>query len=896
MIYCWSFSVYAQKEKVFIDEWNQIEQSNSLTLKEKKAWFDNWIKANNKLKNPDQVAKTYYFFLIAFLKTGSIENSIDCSLQIQSIGTNHNIKSDFFVKNDKNLVNLYYKNDDYYKVISSGNNYIKKYPKKTVRLGQIYRFLGNAYSDIGDFEKAISYYNKAIYTFKELNNSNQEGRTLINLLEVYVKLESKFYSNDIIKTLDIIDSIDTFSDKDIIAKSLNAGVFYDFSNDFSNAKSNYKTALKLSYKLDDSLNVFKSLINLGIVYKKQDSLSKAKDIFREAYTYSLNNKENEASLFNNLADVFKTENNYEKALNYYDKAILKVLDAQNLKIENLDVLYNKIDLLGYLIDKANVLILINETNNNENYLKQALNIYDIADKIIDVIYFESREDLSKLFWRKQANDIYVNAINAAYKLNKPNKVFYFIEKSKALLLLENITESNAKAQANLPNILIEREFKLKNEINKTEIILSEYKSKKVSLSILDSIKNQVFVKKRKYSDFIDSLEVISPRYYDYKKKINVFSKKMVQESLKKDEIVLQYKFTLNKGYLVFLSHEDVKLYELKNIKNIHSDLNQYKKAINKPFIKQEDSRDFKKLSASLFSSLLPLANKNILIDKKVIIIPDGLLQTIPFEPLVLNNKESLNMSYLINYCDISYAYSFSSLKNSLNKKIKFKNNFFAISPSKFNDKTLPDLIISDDEVNQIETLLNTKLLINNLATKETFLNNYGKSKVVHISTHGGIIDNNPWIAFNDKKLMLNDMYFNNKQADIVVLNACKTSQGEHKKGEGIMSIARAFSNSGAKSVVSSLWDINQKSSNEIITEFYKNIKLGLSKANALREAKLVYLNKYSNTSEASPYFWSGVILTGDESAIMPKNRPIWLILLITLISTIVIVKWFFYKK
>ena len=119
--------------------------------------------------------------------------------------------------------------------------------------------------------------------------------------------------------------------------------------------------------------------------------------------------------------------------------------------------------------------------------------------------------------------------------------------------------------------------------------------------------------------------------------------------------------------------------------------------------------------------------------------------------------------------------------------------------------------------------------------------------------------------------MFDEIYFKEKKAEMVILSACKTSQGELKKGEGIMSIARGFTNAGAQSIVSSLWDINQKSSNELIFEFYNNLNGKVSKSTALKNAKLTYLEKHKNTSEASPYYWSSIILTGNNDPITFKN-------------------------
>lgn len=138
---------------------------------------------------------------------------------------------------------------------------------------------------------------------------------------------------------------------------------------------------------------------------------------------------------------------------------------------------------------------------------------------------------------------------------------------------------------------------------------------------------------------------------------------------------------------------------------------------------------------------------------------------------------------------------------------------------------------------------------------------------MHLATHANASnETSPWIAFKNEKLYLNELYTIKNQAELVVLNACNSSLGKINNGEGIFSLARAFFYSGANSVVSSLWNVNDKSNTEITISFYNYLKEGKTKSAALRQAKLDYLTSHS-LSESSPYYWSSLILIGDNSAI-----------------------------
>ncbi|OUR98140.1 hypothetical protein A9Q86_13855 [Flavobacteriales bacterium 33_180_T64] len=887
----------SQNHKTPLENYKSLTKNEKVDSYEKKKILDSLIHGREDRVDQDKLAQIYHELLRSFYKK-NIDFSIDYALKIKAISQSVDIiKNDFYLKNDKNLVYFYYKKGMYHKSVFHGQEFLKKYPIETVKQAVVYRVLGNSYNELGDFNEAISHYNKAIFIFKEHQEIKEEGRTLINLLRTHVEIDNGLFKEDVFELLKRFDEISKecqFSKNEILKKELNAGVFYDNIEDYKKAKIRYTKSLELSKELSDSLSICQSLINLGIVNRKEHEFKESRRLFNSAIPYTKYNSEKKASLYNNLADLYKEEKNYEQALIYYNNAITEFLQIKKtnvfdvLSIEAFNLIENKVDLLGYIIDKANLLLLIAEDEEQGKYLQLALKLYALSDQIVDVIYFESREDFSKLFWRKEASNFYLNATEIAYQLNDPKKAFYYIEKSKALLLLENITNSKAKTLAKLPGNLIDREYNLLSEIKKTEDKLSYSKPFTVNKLLVDSLKNEIFSKKQKYTHFIDSLEIAYPSYYSYKKRIMVFDSKMVQESLKANEIVLQYKFNSNKGFVVLITKSSEEIFRLENITQIHEILDQYIDLVSKPFVDHKDQQYFKTISNKLYLNLLPFLknNKDFYINKKVIIIPDTRLHYIPFESLVTSKKLDLTESYLLNFCDISYAYSYSSLRVSYDEK--FKKDFFAISPVSFKDLSLSSLFVTEKDIANIEAILNVNIVSEEDATKQRFLNEYGTSKVVHISTHGGVLNNKPWISFNDEKLMLSDIYFKNKKANLVVLSACKTSHGEIKKGEGVMSIARAFINSGSRSVVSSLWDINQQSTNEIISTFYLNLKEGCSKSKALRKAKIAYIKNHKNTSEASPFYWSSLVLTGDTESVFDNYENIWYILIAIMVFVAII--------
>ena len=98
---------------------------------------------------------------------------------------------------------------------------------------------------------------------------------------------------------------------------------------------------------------------------------------------------------------------------------------------------------------------------------------------------------------------------------------------------------------------------------------------------------------------------------------------------------------------------------------------------------------------------------------------------------------------------------------------------------------------------------------------------------------------------------------NLRGTDLVVLSACETGVGDLQAGEGVFGLKRAFILAGARTVVLSLWSVPSRETTELMTEFYRQMANGVTKAAALRQAQLVMLRKYSH-----PFYWGAFLLVG----------------------------------
>lgn len=161
------------------------------------------------------------------------------------------------------------------------------------------------------------------------------------------------------------------------------------------------------------------------------------------------------------------------------------------------------------------------------------------------------------------------------------------------------------------------------------------------------------------------------------------------------------------------------------------------------------------------------------------------------------------------------------------------------------------------------------------------LNRY---RVVHFATHGVINTQHPELSgiilsmLNQRGerengfLQLHDIYKLNLSADLVVLSACRTGLGEEIRGEGLVGLTQGFLHVGAKSVVASLWQVDDRATAELMRNFYRAMfDEGLPPAAALREAKKAM---WREPRWRAPYYWAAFVLQGEyRESIKPARAP-----------------------
>lgn len=418
--------------------------------------------------------------------------------------------------------------------------------------------------------------------------------------------------------------------------------------------------------------------------------------------------------------------------------------------------------------------------------------------------------------------------------------------------------------------------------------------------------------------FLDSLAMVYPKYHAFKYGKIVQSIEGVKKKLPDETTLIRYFYIYDRLYVFVCNADEKAVVQLPYI-DVDLYLEKYTRT-QKPDIKLA-------LLKILYKKLWePFAKK--VQTKNVIIVPDKSLFNFSFElltPKKVDSYKDLASKSLLAKHTISYNYS-SYLVEPDSKILEFENDFVAYAP-KFSKRMKKDYQLSITDSTELDknylTLLqqpfSSRLVskiskrfkgdsfLNDKASKQVFFETAKEHKIIHISTHAEANNENPELSrlvfaknvtnpltINDNYLYTFEIYNHNLSSQLAILTACETGKPAFQPGEGMISLAHAFNYAGSESILTSLWEIDEESSTKIVGFFYDFLEEGLPKDEALKRAKLKYLNTAPKAALA-PEYWAGLVLMGDTAPILMSNSPSiwkWYVLLPILILIVYIFRRF----
>ncbi|WP_051554737.1 CHAT domain-containing protein [Maribacter antarcticus] len=796
---------------------------------------------------------------------------------------------------------LYYNTGNYHNKLENYTLAQESFQKIEKNITQKTDFSENP-DDVGFLSTAYSYIAKMNSVQHRFKTSDDYYQKNIRLLEKYIPEDKdnlykvfNLYANSLYRQkkyqeakelwrrsfLHNVANYTPDNKNSIVSTGLLLSKVYGELNQLDSA--NYFIAKTHSYQIPKHF-VHRYLTTSGDIKGMEEKFDDAQYLFLEAL--GLADQVNKPLISLKLGNLLAKQKKNDSALSYYQdglKNISKVFTSNNLEDNPVPkYVIKKQEFIRILKQKS---LALNAKPTLENYHRN-LNVIETAITTIDLLKPSFKNDKDKVFLIDNAYPIFESGLETTYNLYRSsenehyiNEAFRYAEKSKSVLLLEALLSSQATKFANIPKDILERENELKSAITRTERKLTSSDTPDVFL------KDELFDLRQEHRNLMVDIETNYPAYFNLKYGSHVLSLPEIQEKLTDNELLISYFYGNENSYTLAASRHQQYFEKIP----ISTELEAKIKSLHRMLSDSKSNQDsLSSVSHSLYLELLaPVLD--VFPQEKVIIVPDGLLNYIPFGSLVTNLNKN---RYFVEDRAISYVNS-ATLWSRLNSTEQLETKLLAFAPSfspnaQSDDKravTLGKLPHNREEVAQILASFKGDSFIGNEATLQNFKASISDYSVLHLATHAVFDDENPensYLAFTPKsnlenQLFVKDLYNLTLNASLVALSACESGIGELKRGEGFLSLARGFFYSGASSIASTLWKVNDNSSSVIMGRFYKNLADGKTKDEALREAKRWFLEKNRENGLSHPYYWSGYLIQGNTKALVTSKNWQWYI-------------------
>ncbi|REJ42233.1 MAG: CHAT domain-containing protein [Microcystis flos-aquae DF17] len=782
----------------------------------------------------------------AYLSLGQYQKAID--LHEKSLVINREIVNRQGEANSlNNLGNAYQSRGEYQTAIEYHQQSLDITRELDDRSGEakVLNNLGNAYQSRGEYQTAINYHQQSLAITRELDDRSGEAKALNNLGVDYRLLGQ--YQKAINYHQQSLEIAEKIGDLKVQADSLgNLGNVYQSLGQYQKAIDYHQQSLEIAEKIGDQGSKARSLGNLGNAYQSRGEYQKAIDLYEKSLviTRDIGLRQEEGSFLNNLGVAHYFLGEYEKAIDY----LKQTLDIAK-KIGDLKGEANSLNNLGVAYQK------INQPAEAIKNLEESLNI------ILKIRGDISRENIAgqnrKSFLASNERTV-ITLAEVLIQQNQPEKAFEWLN----LATTADLADYNRLINAKVADPDAQKALDNWNTDNQQLEGMRRQLQDKFSEELAQQI--------RQFEEKVyKNAETIGDKYPEI---AELFETKptdiaQLQKNIAPDTLVIQPVPLRDKVALFLVTREkliviqsDAKREELNKL------VSEYR-----PQLANAKNSDVYDTGGKLYEILIRPIESQIATSspKNIAIIATGQLRYIPFETLYdEKNEQVLLEKYPIYYLT---RISTSSLATQKTKTDRSTLKALALAnPKPFlfdtEKKEKVDLKGTEIEAETISKIFpGSEKYLGTNATLDIFKKQAFRFSILHLGTHGCFkragcpnldMQANTILFANKEQYNIADAaLLGLKNTELITLSACQTAKEANADGQEISGLAYVLERAGAKSVIASLWDAEDNTSAEIMTQFYQNLKNGMTKSEAMRQAKLSQIKSH-------PYFWSPFILIG----------------------------------
>ncbi len=791
-------------------------------------------------------------------------------------------------------------------------SYRSRYGWNGPRVAQLYTNVGILYRDMGDNDHAIDYFQQGIEIHLHNHDSSYWNLAYpyFNLGQVYQNLGQYDLALEYLdKTYSLCLRNEGLRRLESITQSAYAQAYQKQKN-YAMAKRHLNLAIDL-LKEDHGpqhprLSEYYEL--MGNLYAQQDEyepalawLSNAQEIVKLSYP----DKHPQISqIYRGIAEVYEKQEEYHAALNQIQLGLMAI--ATNFENPSLDANPNTED---GILDENDFLLLVRKKASlfralydrdpeNITYLRSSLDLLNRASEIIDFLRRGYSTESAKLDIQESAHKVYGMAIENAFLLYQHeddigylDTIFRFMEKVKGTVLSESIRDEEISQVHGIPEDLPLREIQTRRHIKSLELQMAQASRDD---SVYAGLRNKIFNAKLGRDSLMIHISEVYPNYYQLKYATNVLSLDGLKNSIGNHEIIITYYLGDSSWYMLATTSEKTVPYTIDV--GISDEIQRF--CTNASY-SQSNFDTLMSTGQQISNGILAPVLDDFPEHKSIVVIPDGILSYLSFDALPIPGRPE----FLLEEYDISYANS-ASLLFSNRREDRYSELYVGFAPSYPGDlagtrSKLGALVGTQVEVRAAGKLFNGQTLLGAEATEKAFKELEADPVIIHLAMHGEVFDDEPLhsrLIFGngiseaeDNALHAYEIYNMEIKSHLAVLSACHTGAGQIQRGEGVMSLSRAFLYAGCPNIVLSLWQARDQPTQIIMQTFFEKIHGGYPKRKALQEAKLAYLAT-ADPLQRHPANWAFLVLWGEPGEVpFSAGVPWWwfAILLILLVGPVV---------
>lgn len=813
----------------------------------------------------------------------------------------------------------YLQGENYYQQVLSIQEQLPQ--TDSVKLAQSYYNLAVVNWLKGDFDKALVYGQQALSTAKNNILLKEMCQNVIG--NVYCgKNEYKQAISYYWQAIDLSNQITTESTR-LARYYNNIGFAYEQLDSISKAINFYKQALLINLNQNNDLgNVSNGYFLLGGAYDKLQNLTASVNHYQQCLRlrarYYGNKHREVASVYRKIGTVFQQMQQTDSALIYYQRAIIASTDQFNVADIGVNPAVHQITdvyfLSEWLMLKASAFKERYTTTKQLSDLKFAMNCYQLADSLLDKNRTLFDREGSKLLFAQKSQNFFEEAIECAWQLaTVADSLPYcqialtLMEKNKARLLTETLYQLEVEQRTGLPDSIrqVERQLRIDLAYNEDQLA-NEQKKPQPDEQQLRNTQRYLSRLSRQQEKVRSWLAQHHPQYYQtrYGKAVSVTLATLQTYARQQNAQLVEYFWGKRAIYVLRIAATGVKFIKLNNpdvmqpqIDVFMQQVTQHPDFVNLPQ-QQHSYTCFTEAAQLLYQNLVQpvLVKQNVMnnaipLPGRLIIIPDGPLQAVPFEALLTRKPVATRINYqrlpyLLRQFQVSYTYTAGLLMTSEKPLSTGATRVLGLSYSSGDnpivDTTFAGLPGAHRELGAIAAVTNGTFLQGQTATEQAFKKLAPVYDVLHVALHGTadrdnhlgnalIFSQNQTDTLEDGRLHAYELYNLNLRARLAVLSACETGAGKRYPGEGVYSMARGFMYAGCPAVVMSLWKTDDGKTADFMSSLYENLAAGLATGESLHEMKLQFLQT-ENKFISHPYYWAPFVLLGGNQSVFSAHH------------------------